>query len=109
MNDRATPEPDHVLTHLRPALQARLGGHLRQLILFGSRARGDHTPDADYDLLAILDEKPSDLDDRLYELGGELLCQQGAVVSVIPVTQEEYERRIYSPLFMNVRKEGIAL
>lgn len=36
-----------------------------RIILFGSRARGDHRPDSDYDLLVILDEVPSKHDARV--------------------------------------------
>jgi uncharacterized protein len=31
-----------------------LGGRVRQIILFGSRARGDARPDSDFDLLVVL-------------------------------------------------------
>ena len=31
--------------------------HLRQLIVFGSRARGEALPDSDLDVVALVDEK----------------------------------------------------
>ena len=36
---------DRVVAYFRPA----------RVILFGSRARGDHQPDSDYDLLVVVD------------------------------------------------------
>jgi uncharacterized protein len=32
----------------------------QQIILFGSRARGDATPDSDYDLLVVVDDNAGD-------------------------------------------------
>ncbi len=109
MNIHSVFSDDDVLNQFTQQLKAQLGDHLQQLVLFGSRARGDHMPDSDYDFLAVLDEISPGLDETIYELGGEFLYQHCAVVSVIPVTREEYDRRIYNPLFMNIRKEGIVL
>ena len=38
----------------------RIGGirsSVEQLVLFGSRARGDHRPDSDYDLLVVVRQR----------------------------------------------------
>ncbi|MCB0226825.1 MAG: nucleotidyltransferase domain-containing protein [Anaerolineae bacterium] len=36
-------------------MHQQLGSHLKQVILFGSRARGDFTPDSDYDCLVFVE------------------------------------------------------
>ena len=36
----------------------RLGVEIVKIILFGSRARGDHREDSDWDLLVVVGEKP---------------------------------------------------
>ena len=47
--------------------------------------------------------------DEMGEVIGPLSLKYGIVISAIPVDQEEFEKREYSPFFMNVRKEGIGL
>jgi predicted nucleotidyltransferase len=48
--------PEDVTSDLPP-----LGSHVRALLVYGSRARGDAVPDSDLDLLALVDEaRPSE-------------------------------------------------
>lgn len=109
-----TPNPEHrtpddLVSDFARALRARLGSQLKELILYGSRARGDYAPDSDYDCLALVDAFDPQLKDTIYELAGEFLYRYDAVFSVIPVVEAEYHRRLYNPLFMNVRNEGIVM
>ena len=80
--------------------------------LFGSRARGDHRPDSDWDILILVDEDKVTMDienkfrDDLYEL--EL--ESGQVISVFIYPKEYWKSTlIYSPLYENVSQEGIQL
>jgi predicted nucleotidyltransferase len=100
---------DEVLDHFLNEMRKQLGDHLKQIVLFGSRARGDDVPYSDYDCLAILDKVSPSTKDMIDEIAGEILYQHGAVVSVLPVAEKEYHQQIYSPLLMNARREGIVL
>jgi len=100
---------DEVLDQLLSRLRQQLGPHLKQVILFGSRARGDQVPYSDYDCLAILDKVSSESKDLIDEVAGEILYHYNAVVSVLPIAEKEYLQLTYDPLFINVRREGIAL
>ncbi len=102
-------ERDGALASFLQAIRNQLGNHLRQIILFGSRSRGDDEPDSDYDCLAILDEISPRIKESIDEVVGEILYQYGAVFSVLPVSEEKYRRQAYNPLLMNVRREGIVL
>jgi predicted nucleotidyltransferase len=90
-------------------IRAKLDSHLKQLILFGSRARGDNTPDSDYDFLAVVDEISPTVENVIDELAGKFLYQYGAVFSVFPMLERQYQQETYNPLLMNVRKEGLVL
>ena len=90
-------------------MRRRLGAHLKQVILFGSRARGDAAPDSGYDCLAVLDEVSPVLTGIIDEVAGEILYQYSAVFSVFPIAEERYHQPMYSPFLMNVYKEGITL
>jgi predicted nucleotidyltransferase len=51
--------PDLVTTSIarfRATLEARFGARLRELVLFGSQARGDAHEDSDVDLLVVVDD-----------------------------------------------------
>ncbi|MBI4906368.1 MAG: nucleotidyltransferase domain-containing protein [Acidobacteria bacterium] len=47
-----------MLSDLRRGLSDLYGDRLVQLILFGSRARGDARPDSDYDILLVFRDQP---------------------------------------------------
>ena len=82
-----------------------------EVILYGSRARGDERADSDWDIL-ILTDYPVDLAteekfrDRLYDLELEI----DEPLSVFIYSKNEWKRRQrITPFYKNVNKEGIAL
>lgn len=83
-----------------------------EVILYGSFARGDAGPDSDIDLL-ILISKPelryaetARLTGALYRYG----IQSGRLISPLVKTKKEWEEKFFfTPLYHNVKKEGIAL
>lgn len=106
---KSSPEKDPVLRFFKDAVVEKLGDHLRQMLLFGSRARGDATPGADYDLLVVVDEVDSFVTEGLDAIAGQALLEHGAVLSAFPVTEADRARRKYSPLLINVAREGVAV
>lgn len=100
---------DRILKLFLQELRRRLGPQLRQVILFGSRARGDAAPDSDYDCLAIVDKVSPATKTVITDLVGEFLYEHNALFSVLPVSRETYQNDTYEPLFMNVRQEGVLL
>lgn len=100
---------DEILDHFLQEMRKRLGAHLKQVILFGSRGRGDDVPGSDYDCLAVLDEVSPAIKDTIDEVVGEILYRSNTVFSVFPILEEKYHQQIYDPFLMNVRKEGIVL
>src|SRR5258708_30630880 len=44
------------LTKLRSGLEARFGSRLREVVLFGSHARGTATEESDVDVLVVVDD-----------------------------------------------------
>lgn len=82
-----------------------------EVILYGSRARGDQRLDSDWDIL-VLTQYPADLNierkfrNHIYEL--EL--QTGEVFSILVYSKEEWNtRQKITPFFHNVTQEGIRL
>jgi predicted nucleotidyltransferase len=90
-------------------LREHFGEHLKRIILFGSRARGDNVEDSDYDFLLIFDQMTSEIKESIRDLTGEMLYTYNIVLSVFSFTEENLYRRRYSPFIMNAQKEGVVL
>jgi len=81
------------------------------VILYGSRARGDDHPDSDWDILILVDSK-TDLEyerifrHRLYDL--EL--ESGEAFSVTVHNKTEWKSKHWmTPLYKNISREGIRI
>jgi uncharacterized protein len=104
-----TPQADPVLIRFRAALDALYGNRIERVVLFGSRARGDATPDSDYDVAVFL----NDLDDRWVEadrisdIETDILYDLGAFIHAMPYRSESYQER--TPLMHELRREGVDL
>ncbi|MCK4394149.1 nucleotidyltransferase domain-containing protein, partial [Candidatus Bipolaricaulota bacterium] len=73
-----------------------------------SWARGAATEESDIDLLIVLEGKiaPGREIDRMIDIITELNLKYGVLISVYPISAEDY-LVVNSPLLMNVRKEGV--
>jgi predicted nucleotidyltransferase len=86
MSDDA--EADAILTRFRAALAEIYGDRLERVVLYGSRVRGDHRPDSDYDI-AVFIKDPGTLGEEIRRLAGvetDILCDTGAVINALPVS-----------------------
>lgn len=103
------PQDDQLLKTLNRTLKRRLGDHLKTVILFGSRARGDHEPDSDYDLLIVVDAIDPAILDSLDRIAGDFLLEKGVLFSLIPINEVSYKAGVCHPFLMNVAAEGVKL
>ena len=79
------PQNGPILTRFRTALSQVYGDRLERVVLYGSRARGDHRPDSDYDILE----------------------DTGAVISATPFPVGAY--REHTGFMRELRKDGLGL
>lgn len=98
------------LHKLKTGLKELYGDRLVKLILFGSHARGEANPDSDIDLLAVLKSPVSQFQEilNMSELRVKMLLEQDELVSIIPMSEEDFHTRNVA-LLRNIRKEGIEL
>ncbi|MBM4029741.1 MAG: nucleotidyltransferase domain-containing protein [Planctomycetes bacterium] len=84
------------------------GDRLRQVLLYGSCARDEATPESDIDLAVVLagEVAPGKEIDRMIDIITDVNLEYGVLLSVYPVSEENYRNR-NSPLLINIRREGI--
>lgn len=108
MSRSTNPDPviDEFLRRIAP-----IRSQLTRLVLFGSRARGDHRPDSDYDILVVMPEKDREVVNALYDATLEVLFRTHRLISLKIYRTAEFERlaALPAPFLQNVIREGIAL
>ena len=109
MDMKAIVKSDNSLIFFSRGIRAKLGARVKRMILFGSRARGDAHPQSDADCLVIVDRVSSRVNESIDETAGETLCRYGIMVSAFPVSEATFKHRRFSPLLINVGKEGVLL
>ncbi|CBE67338.1 MAG: nucleotidyltransferase domain-containing protein [Candidatus Methylomirabilis oxygeniifera] len=100
---------DPVLHTFASTLRARLGNHIRHIVLFGSRARGEAREDSDYDVLVIVDQRSPDVRSIILEIEADLMDRYGALVASILRTDAEWRVAQGLPLARNIALEGVPL
>jgi len=106
----ANGKKNKVALRVKRFLRDTYGNSVRQVILYGSYARGAANPDSDLDLLVVVDDslKPFEVRKALDDMIFELLVEEHELVSVI-VLPESFFKNYNSPFVLNVKDEGISL
>ena len=87
------------------------GDQLLSVVLYGSVARGDDTPESDVDIALFLKEplKRESVDPMISVLD-DLNWKYDKVFSAVDIDQSLYNQWVeYLPYYQNIRKEGIVL
>lgn len=89
------------------------GRHLKDVILYGSYARGDQEDDSDIDIMILVDMSPSDIRDsgrKLTKLSSDLGLAYDVVVSPTVKDYKTFEAwREALPYYRNIDREGIRI
>ena len=106
-----TKKENHALEALIRNLKDELKGSLINVKLFGSKSRGDYTPDSDIDVLLVVKSRSPEILDKIAEIHLEVDLMYDSQISLIIFSEYEYERNqaFESPFIKNIEKEGIFL
>ncbi len=89
------------------------GSHLRQIILYGSYARGDFRPDSDIDIMILLDLSDIDIKRYRHQLSNmtfDFNMDYDVDIKPIAKNEEHYRKWIGNyPFYSNVNREGVRL
>jgi predicted nucleotidyltransferase len=104
------PDVTETLTLCKRVLVEHYGDRLQSVILFGSAARKNLTPDSDLDLLVVL-QSPFDYFQELrtiVELLYSIQLEASHWISAKPASQSEFETGA-TQLYRNIQREGKVL
>ena len=89
--------------------QSLYGDRLKRIVVYGSCARNEATAESDIDLAVVLagEVVPGKEIDRMIDIITDLNLEHSVLLSVYPVSEEDYLHR-NSPLLINIRREGIS-
>lgn len=97
-----------VFNEATSALKSNYGKRLSKIILFGSYARGEQTPESDIDLLIVLNDDKLSAGKEIRYINGFLFniaFRHNVTISAHPVSGERFETE--SSFFFNrIKKEG---
>jgi predicted nucleotidyltransferase len=97
-----------LLACIKSRLQAVYGDRLRGVVLYGSTARGEATPDSDVDILVLL-TGPVALGRDLRTIIAALYplqLEMGRILEAFPVDEADYLRGEYA-WYRNAQKDGL--
>lgn len=82
-----------------------------EIRVFGSRARGQATPDSDLDVLVVTRHEDYHLSDRIIDLACDLLLKHRVYISPKVISQRHYHRleAMDSDFLYHLKREGIPL
>lgn len=82
-----------------------------EVILYGSRARGDEKQDSDWDILILIDETANLMTERKFrDQLYDLELETGEVFSVFVYSKSDWEtKQKITPFYHNVSIEGLSI
>ncbi len=83
-----------------------------EVVLYGSRARGDSADESDYDLLIISDSQATiEAEDRFRRALYDIQLETASVITVLMVNRDQWGAPLSRamPLHQNIERDGIAL
>ncbi|RCK80100.1 MAG: hypothetical protein OZSIB_3604 [Candidatus Ozemobacter sibiricus] len=106
-----TPEERTSLDLIRAELEALLAPRRPRLILFGSKARNEETPDSDTDVAIIVPGLDRTLRQKIIEIIVRIEVERVTPLSTLILDAEEFERlkRRERRLALDIEREGIPL
>jgi predicted nucleotidyltransferase len=104
-------QAESVLKHIEHRLRASYPEYIVSVIVFGSRVRGDHNEDSDFDVLVVVKNRTIEIEEEIMGIFVEEELQSGIYFDPLIKSVEsfELEKSHHSPFYQNVMNEGIAV
>ena len=100
---------DRALRVLKEELSRRF--NIIDLRLFGSKVRGEDTPESDIDVMIELDESNPDIKSKIYDIVFEINLENDTFISTTIFSRKEIEDgpMSESPIYKTILREGVLI
>ena len=105
--DLTTEDVERIAKLVAEDLRRLYGERLKQVVLFGSWARGDQCDESDIDLMVILDRVDSPYEE-IHAMSGllwERTLEHNALVTALPIAEADFEATA-RPVIASAKSEG---
>lgn len=105
------PKEKEWLIRFREWLVAHYEGDVSNIIVYGSKARGDWTDESDVDVLLIVKDTAADIHEDIRKKGYELADHSAMAPSILIRSEQEWENRRRTGLLFhaNVERDGVSV
>ena len=108
MSDR-----NRILCEFRNMTKSIMGDSLKQMILYGSYARGDYGDNSDMDIMVLTeltDDRIIQIEDEIFDAAYDIELEYGVPISVNIKNEKHFKNWVNSlPYNSNIQKEGIII
>jgi predicted nucleotidyltransferase len=108
---KLTQEEQAWLDDYRKAIDAKHPGVVHEMLIYGSKARGQAHAESDLDVLLVVTNEAGGLKKQLRRIGYLLAATSNVLPSILAYTQEEWEsrRRNRSSFRQAVERDAVRL
>ena len=105
------PDERTWLDRYREAIRKECPDAVRDLLIYGSKARGDAHEDSDIDMLVIVKKGHDHVKNRLTDMADDLAVTANAAPSAIALTEDEWGRmkELRLPFQRNVERDAVSV
>ena len=104
---------NNTIQYFTNRVRTLLGNRVKQVILYGSYARGDYNDSSDVDIMILTDftfEEIEKYRDDISDIAFDIELETGIILSPIIKNIDKYNERVnIIPFYTNVQKDGVVL
>lgn len=106
-----TQSERNAITEFAALLRRQLGDTMREIILFGSKSRGESRPYSDIDILIVLTTSSWEIKRKISELAAQENIKHDVLISTVRYDEKLWNNPVIlaSPFGSAVRAEGVPL
>jgi len=114
MNNAFLSLNKHDLEAIRALLEEldnQINSEIADIILFGSKARGDDTPDSDIDVMVVTNKGEWPLKHKILTLGAQKSLEYDVLFNMYTLSEKRWNwmKEIRHPLYRSIQEDGIEL